>query len=128
MDRGSEREFYPGELNDAIIHALTHGRNSLLPGGRRADLIDDLLSVNKPTSTEEELETEIKDAFSESGDLGAEQRRVLEDLGFTIEEAGKHWKAVYQGDDRYTFTISKTSSDHRAGKNLASTILKKLLK
>lgn len=46
----------------------------------------------------------------------------------SVDEAGKHWKAVYQEDDRYTFTISKTSSDHRAGKNLASTILKKLFK
>jgi hypothetical protein len=126
--RGKEREFYPGELSDAVIYALAHGRNSLLPGGRRAHLIDDILKANKSTEMENELESEIKEAFSESGDLGATQRRTLEDLGFTIEGAGKHWKAVYQDDERYTFVISKTSSDHRAGKNLASTIVKTLLK
>lgn len=126
--RGKEREFYPGEVADAIIYTLTHGRNNLLQGGRRAHLIDDILSTNAPTTTEKDLETEIKDAFSESGDLGADQRRVLEDLGFSVEEAGKHWKAVYQDDKRYGFTISKTGSDYRAGKNLASTILRTLFK
>jgi hypothetical protein len=125
---GKEREFYPGELRDALVFALGHGKSGLFAGGRRADLIEDILTANRPGETADEFEAEIKDAFSQSGDLGAEQRRTLEDLGFTIEEAGKHYKAVYQGDDRYTFTISKTSSDHRAGKNLASTILKKLLK
>lgn len=126
--RGTEREFYPGELSDAIIFALTHGRNNLLQGGRRAHLVDDVLRANKVTEAGPELEAEIKDAFADSGDLGQSQRRTLEDLGFEIEEAGKHWKAVYQGDGRYTFTIAKTSSDHRAGKNLASTIIKTLLK
>ena len=125
---GKEREFYPGEVADAVIYALRHGRNNLLQGGRRANLIDDILATNRPTTTEDEIESEIKDAFGVSGDLGAEQRRVLEDLGFTVEEAGKHWKATYQADNRYMFTISKTGSDHRAGKNLASTILRTLFK
>jgi hypothetical protein len=125
---GKEREFYPGELSDALIFALGHGKSGLFAGGRRAHLIEDILIANRPTETADEFEAEIKDTFSQSGDLGTEQRRILEDLGFTIEEAGKHYKAVFYGDDRYTFTISKTSSDHRAGKNLASTILKKLLK
>ncbi|MFN7916327.1 MAG: hypothetical protein U0Q55_13385 [Vicinamibacterales bacterium] len=128
LARGQEREFYPGEFSDAVIYTLAHGRSGLLPAGRRAHLIDDILKANKSTVMEAELESEIKDAFSDSGDLGSGQRRVLEDLGFTIEGAGKHWKAVYQGDERYTFVISKTSSDHRAGKNLASTIVKTLLK
>jgi hypothetical protein len=86
------------------------------------------LGVNKLTAAGPELEEEIKSAFATSGDMGQAQRRTLEDLGFEIEEAGKHWKAVYQGDGRYTFTVSKTSSDHRAGKNLASTIVRTLLK
>jgi hypothetical protein len=125
---GTEREFYPGEARDAVIQTLGHGRNNLFQDGRRAHLIDDILNVNEPTGTDQEVESEVKDTFAHSGDLGTEQRRVMEDLGFTIEDAGKHIKAVYQGDDRYTFTISKTSSDHRAGKNLASTIVKKLFR
>lgn len=128
LNRGSEREFYPGETADAIVFALTHGRSHLLEEGRRAHLVDDILLANATTDNESEFESEIKEAFSDSGDIGAEQKRTLEDLGFEIEQAGKHWKAVYQGDGRYTFSISKTSSDYRAGKNMASTILRTLFK
>ena len=73
-----------------MIQTLTHGRNNLFPGGRRAHLIDDILKANESTGTDDEGETEIKDAFATAGDLGTDQRRVLEDLGFTIEDAGKH--------------------------------------
>ena len=125
---GKEREFYPGEVRDAVLHVLENGKNSLLQDGRRAHLISDILENNAPSEMEPEYVEDIKNAFSESGELDADSRRTLEDLGFTIESGGKHWKVVYQGDDRYTFTISKSSSDYRSGKNLASTILKKLFK
>jgi hypothetical protein len=128
LSSGEEREFYPGEARDAVIHALANGHNSLLQDGRRAHLISDLLKHNRPSDVESEYDDEIKNAFSDSGELDVDSRRTLEDLGFTVESGGKHWKVVYQGDDRYTFTISKSSSDHRAGRNLASTILKKLFK
>jgi hypothetical protein len=58
--------------------------------------------------------------------MDAKTRSALAKLGFDISEDGKHYKAVFQGDGRYTFSISKTSSDHRAGKNTASDINKKL--
>ena len=125
---GSEREFYPGEIRDALITTLGHGRRNLVADGRYQHLVDDVLNANSLTGTGNEVGTEIKEAFSSSGDLGQSQRQVLRDLGFDIEEAGKHWKVTYQGDQRYKFVISKTSSDHRAGKNLVSTIVKKLLK
>ena len=125
---GSEREYYHGEHLDALIHALRHSRNSVAPEGRRQHLVDDILKANEPTSVGPELEAEIKEAFAQSGDLGPSQRRTLQDLGFDVEDSSKHWKVTYQGDSRYMFTISKSSSDHRAGKNLASSIIKKLLK
>jgi hypothetical protein len=55
-------------------------------------------------------------------------KRDLEDLGFTADESGKHVRVIFQGDPRYAFTISKTSSDHRAGKNLASTMVRTLFR
>ena len=71
---------------------------------------------------------QIKSAFATSGDLNPTARRLLEDLGFSITEDGRHYKAVFQGDGRYSFTIAKTSSDHRAGRNLASQINRTLFK
>ena len=49
-------------------------------------------------------------------------RRELEDMGFSISEDGKHFKLVFQGDDRYTFTLPKSGSDWRGGLNAASDI------
>ena len=128
MNHGDEREFYVGERRDAIMAALDQGRKYLTENGRRAHLVEDILRANDATDVGADLEASLKDTFAESGDLGHNQRRTLEDLGFVVEKAGKHWKASYHGDGRYVFTVGKTGSDHRAGKNLASTIIKKLIK
>ncbi|GMU46359.1 MAG: hypothetical protein AMXMBFR26_11410 [Porticoccaceae bacterium] len=49
-------------------------------------------------------------------------RRGLEEMGFSITEEGKHYKLTFQDDDRYTFTLPKSGSDHRGGLNAASDI------
>ena len=128
MSHGEEREFYVGERRDAIMAALDRGRKYLTQNGRRAHLVEDVLRANEATDVGPDLEASLKDTFAKSGDLGQSQRRTLEDLGFIIEKTGKHWKVMYHGDGRYIFTVGNTGSDHRAGKNLASTIIKKLLK
>ncbi|QZS45181.1 hypothetical protein K2F51_06335 [Streptococcus mutans OMZ175] len=53
-------------------------------------------------------------------------RQELQKLGFKITDDGKHYKLVYYEDNRYTFTIAKTPSDSRAGKNNVSIISKKV--
>lgn len=53
-------------------------------------------------------------------------RRELEKLGFDITEEGKHYKLFYYGDHRYFFTLAKTPSDWRAGKNNFSQMTKVL--
>ena len=49
-------------------------------------------------------------------------RRSLLEFGFIIEGVGKHFKQIYQGDDRYIFTLPKSGSDHRGGLNAAGDI------
>jgi hypothetical protein len=85
-----------------------------------------LLLHNKASGTAATFEEEIKSIFKSYTDMDAKTRTALAKLGFDVSEDGKHYKAVFQGDGRYTFSISKTSSDHRAGKNLASDISNKL--
>jgi hypothetical protein len=74
------------------------------------------------------LSDELRVCFVDSGELKASERKRFEGLGFAVTEAGKHRKAVYRDDDRYSFTLAKTGSDHRGGKNMVSTITKKLFK
>lgn len=51
-------------------------------------------------------------------------RGALMDLGIHIQDDGKHDKLVYYGDHRYQTTMSKTGSDVREGRNIASKIIK----
>ena len=122
MRRGEEQEYYAGEIRDTILSALERARSSARTDGRRQHLVDDLLQANDRSDFEEEFEEELKGALSTMTTFGTEQRALLEKLGFSVQDGGKHVKAVFRGDGRYTFTISKTSSDHRAGKNLVSQI------
>ena len=82
----------------------------------------DLLKANAASGTRQRIEEEIKSLLKTYRDMDARTRNSLARLGFDLPEDGKHYKAVFQGDGRYTFTLPKTSSDHRAGKNMASDI------
>jgi hypothetical protein len=123
---GAEQDLYEGEIRDIAISALRDSLRTTLDNSRRRHVLDDLLAHNKPTATKAGLEDEIKRIFNSYVSMDSKTRSALARLGFDLSEDGKHWKAVFQGDGRYTFSISKTSSDHRAGKNMASDLNKKL--
>ena len=57
--------------------------------------------------------------------MSSKLRQDLEALGFEIKEDGKHYKVLYNGEQRYIQTMSKTPSDWRTGK-ISSTELSKL--
>lgn len=128
LGKGSEVDLYPGEINDAIVVALEHAKTHFGSGTRRYDIIADLLQSNTITGTADKLSSEIKRLLSGKPTLGSVEKRALEDLGFDLAEDGKHIQAIFRGDKRYSFAISKTGSDHRGGKNLAATIIRTLFK
>jgi hypothetical protein len=123
---GKEQEFYPGELRDALVATLRNGKATLVQDSRWMHLIDDILAANSTTPTQEEIEEGVKECLSAMSKFSASERKKLEDLGFEVDTSGKHAKAVYHGDDRYVFSISKTPSDHRSGKNMVSDINRKI--
>ena len=43
-------------------------------------------------------------------------------MGFRISNGGKHYKLLYQGDDRYTYSLPQSGSDRRGGLKAASDI------
>ena len=128
LQPGEEEELYPGEVKDALLYALSLSTGMLEESGRRRNIIDDLLRTNKSSGNDDEIAEALKHCFAASGELTTSNRRVLEELGFEISEDGRHNRATFRGDSRYSFVISKSSSDHRAGKNLASEINRKLFK
>lgn len=128
LNPGKEMSYYPGEHKDAILHALTLGLQGLDPTGRRRHIIQDIIAHNRASGNEDEITEDVKRLFSSGVEVNAETQKALEDLGFEVIQEGKHLKAIFQDDGRYTFVISKTSSDHRAGRNLVSQINRTLFK
>jgi hypothetical protein len=124
---GKEQDLYAYEIRDVVVSALQEAFRSARENSRRQHVLQDLLAVNSSSGYGETLGGEIKSLFKTYRDMDTRTRTALERLGFVISDDGKHHKMVFQGDGRYTFILPKTSSDHRAGKNIASDINSALL-
>lgn len=122
LQPGQEQEYYPGELTDAALEALEHGRGALHEDSRRRHIVDDLLTANERSGFEEAVVDHLKGALHAMDDFGGDERRALRDLEFAVEEDRRHVRATFKGDDRYAVTIPKTTSDSRTGRNLVSEI------
>lgn len=122
LRRGVEQDLYEHEIADIVIDALGESLRSARQASRRQHVLTDLLAANPQSGERQKLEDEMKTLFRAYRDMDARTRNALARLGFDLSEDGKHFKAIYHGDGRYTFSLPKTSSDHRAGKNIASDI------
>ncbi|MFY2856572.1 hypothetical protein ACOTJG_21605 [Achromobacter xylosoxidans] len=126
IQRGNEQDLYQHEIADIIIEALREASRIAREGSRRQHVLHDLIAANLTSGAGQALGNEIKTLLKTYQEMDAKTRNALGRLGFDLTDDGKHYKAVFQGDGRYTFSFSKTSSDHRTGKNLASDINNKL--
>lgn len=120
------QDYFPGEsehfLRDAVRSQIDH----VVEGSRRRAVLAEFFDRMSDSTELERRKKLLKDTLSTSDDLDAKAQKVLQELGFSVSSDGKHHKLVYNGDARLTFTMAKTSSDHRAGKNLAAEILRKI--
>jgi len=119
---GNEQDLYAHEIRDMVISSMRDALRTARDNSRRQHDLLDLLGANQISGNTTKHEDEIKSLFRTYRDMDAPTRSALLRLGFDISEDGKHYKVIFQGDGRYTFTLPKTSSDHRAGKNIASDI------
>ena len=122
----SEQELYSGEFNGVVKDALLDATSRIQPNSRRQDILSSIIeSLDSSTSSNENRE-ELKRLLRNYTTMDKSTRVGLEALGFSISEDGKHYKLVYHDDDRYTFALPKSGSDHRGGLNAASDIGKRL--
>ena len=119
---GEESDFYDGEIREIILEILEEYRRNVKRNTRRDHLVTDIIENNTynhiPAKRREQIKVALKGYKSLDGSL----RSLLESFGVVISDDGKHYKWTYFGDHRYTATVSKTSSDNRAGMNMASLI------
>jgi hypothetical protein len=119
---GNESDLFSGEIREILVSVFTEALSRSHDDSRTTHVLRDLITANPAGEKRSAYKDVVKRTLSTTRKLSAGEIKALEDIGFKISEDGKHYKAVFCGDDRYTFAISKTSSDVRAGKNLVSQI------
>lgn len=119
----SEQDLYLNEVFGIVREALQDASTRVAADSRRQHVLAAILAAN-PEGEEvaASMREKLKELLRGSRGVDAKIRRGLEEMGFSIAEEGKHYKIVFQGDDRYTFTLPKSGSDHRGGLNAASDI------
>ena len=124
--KGGEAELYPGELKELLHNVLSSAMSRFTEGSHPRTLIESMLAANPTDHPCEAVLEELKPILSNYDKLTPNLRTKLKELGFAIDEDGSHYKLIFQNDSRYMFTLSKTPSDHRSGKNLYSEICNQL--
>ena len=119
---GTETNLYNGEFNDLLFSILTQVKDKYPTESRAYTIIESLLEANPKVGECEKILSEIKEMCSSMDRLTPSIKDRFNRLGFNLkEDESSHYKFVFH-DDRYMFTVSKTPSDHRSGKNLVAEI------
>lgn len=93
---------------------------------RKYHVLASILKLNHKTGVKDKVELELKEVLRQTQTMDQKTRRRLKELGFAIIDKGAHYKLVYQDDERYTFTVSRTPSDRRAYLNSFQTAALKI--
>ena len=120
---GSEHDFYQGEIKDLVLSTLTDALQNIPQQSRRRDVVEDIINNNGYQKLSEARAEEIKRMLKTYDGMSSKLRQDLESYGFEVNEDGKHYKILYNGDGRYTIVLSKTPSDWRTGKSSAQNLI-----
>lgn len=123
---GMEQDLYHNEIKGMLLFCLREELARSHPESRKFHILNAIINDNNDVDSAQPIRDSIKGILRNYRTMTPKIRSDLENLGFDIEEEGKHIKIIYRGDGRYTFTLPKTSSDVRAGLNISSDISKRL--
>jgi hypothetical protein len=123
LDTGDEDDYFEGEIFELTLIAIkdflqksTHAKS------RREHLLSSIVKSNLMNDLHEQKARVLKESLRGYREMTKKTRDTLEELGFSLVSEGKHWKITYQEDDRYTYILPKTGSDHRGGLNASAHI------
>lgn len=117
---GKECDFYDNEIKSIICSALENEMANVAENSRAYHVLSDLLKANPMSDERLNYRDQIKSLLRDYQSMDAKTRRELEQMGFSISDGGKHYKLVFNEDERYTLILPKTGSDHRGGLNSVS--------
>lgn len=119
---GAERDLFEGEVHGVIREALVDACDRVPSHSRRQHVLRSVVKSIPASSPAKKLRDELKELLRDYRSMDGTTRKILTNMGFEISEEGKHFKLCFEGDQRYTFTLPKSGSDHRGGLNAASDI------
>ena len=120
-------EFYADEQHDLILSILQEARKTFCaPGSRAEELLEGILGENQLTGEGLALFNRLKSILSDKN-VNESDISDLRALGFEVSRrSNNHYRLVFRGNERYTFTLASTGSDVRGLKNSFSDIMVKL--
>lgn len=126
LKKANISEFYDGEQHDLVVTILQKALYSCgTEETRRNELLTALLKENAISGNGVETFEVVKRLFSNGEEMSPQNIAELKKIGFEVVSESPHYKLVYK-NSKYWFTVSKTPSDKRGGKNLASDITRRL--
>lgn len=127
INPGNEMEFFHGEKKSTVLNVLRNWRSGAITDSRRFHIVNDIIIANESDNdVGSEMMNSLKNLLKDYRNMSSHIRSSLLDMGFSVSDEGKHYKLVFRDDGRYTFSLPKTASDHRSGKNFASDVNKSL--
>ncbi len=122
------KEFYEDEQKDLIVSILTEAKRSFCAEGTRADeLLDGIIAENELTGEGKKLFERLKVILFRNKNITDNDISDLEVLGFEVtKRSNGHYKLVFMGNPKYSFTLAGTGSDVRGMKNSFSEISNQL--
>lgn len=119
-------EFFEGEQHDFVVGILQKALATCgTPDTRQHELLTDILHENSIIGNGKEIFAVVKSVFGDGETLSEKDIADLRKIGFEITSDNTHYKMVFKGS-KYWFTVSKTPSDKRGGKNLSADITRRL--
>lgn len=116
-------DYYPGEQLDFVLSVLQQVKARCPEGSRPYDIIESLLSLNKPVGRGQEILDELSRIFKNGMPETERDVAALKSIGFTYTQSRKHPKLRFQ--DKYMFVLPGTTGDkHQSAKNCLTEISK----
>lgn len=106
-------DLYPGEQLDFVLSILEQVRPRCPQGSRPLEILNSLLSLNKPVGRGREILDEVVRIFRKGDNFGESDIAALRSLGFTYTPSRKHPKLRFM--DKYMFVLASSPSDSRRG-------------
>lgn len=128
IQKADAEEFYEDEQRDLIISILREAaRTYCVEGSRAEQLLGAMIEKNELTGAGQKLFARLKTILYRNKNVTESDLAELEALGFEVTiRAKNHYKLVFMGDPRYTFSLASTGSEVRGMKNACSEITKRI--